>query len=211
MSGLCAATAAVIVTICTNAMVPSCMRVPPEAGRQITGRRSAVARSTARVSRSAAAMPTTRRGNRTRTPPPPPAEQPLPGDHRFVQTGLPPGFGQVGGVGRIRPHVDRVSVPRPECARVQQQGKQIMRVHRAAPGHARIAAQPAPATGGECPAPRPPWETVTEVPRAQGRTALPLAVRPERQWSMLRHHAGVGRLACRIGDPRCDQPPEHCQ
>jgi hypothetical protein len=48
-------------------------------------------------------------------------------------------------------------------------------------------------------APRPPWETVTEVPRAQGRTALPLAVRPEKQWSMLRHHAGVGGLACRIG------------
>jgi hypothetical protein len=83
---------------------------------------------------------------------PPAAEQPFPGDHRFIQTRLPPGFGQVGGVGRIRPHVDRAGVPRPERARVQQ-GKQIMRVHRAAPGHAQIAALPAPATGGECLAP----------------------------------------------------------
>ena len=54
---LCAATAAVIFTICRNATVPSCMRVPPEAGRAIIGRRSAVARSTARASRSPAATP----------------------------------------------------------------------------------------------------------------------------------------------------------
>ena len=84
---------------------------------------------------------------------PPAAELPFPGDHRFIWTRLPPGLGQVGGVGRIWPHVDRVSVPRPERARVQKQGKQIMRVHRAAPGHGRIAAQPAPAPGGPCPAP----------------------------------------------------------
>ena len=38
---------------------------------------------------------------------------------------------------------------------------------------------------------------VTEVPRAQGRTALPWAVQPEKQWAMLRHHAGAGGLACR--------------
>ena len=38
---------------------------------------------------------------------------------------------------------------------------------------------------------------VTEVPRAQGRTALPWAVQPEKQWAMLRHHAGAGGMACR--------------
>lgn len=38
---------------------------------------------------------------------------------------------------------------------------------------------------------------VTEVPPAQGRTALPWAVQPEKQWAMLRHHAGAGGLACR--------------
>jgi hypothetical protein len=37
--------------------VPSCMRVPPEAVLATTGMRSAVARSTARTSRSAAATP----------------------------------------------------------------------------------------------------------------------------------------------------------
>jgi hypothetical protein len=40
---------------------------------------------------------------------------------------------------------------------------------------------------------------VTEVPWAQGRNALPPAVRPEEKWAMLRHHAGVGGLACRLG------------
>jgi len=36
---------------------------------------------------------------------------------------------------------------------------------------------------------------VTEVLLAQGRTALLSTVRPERQWAMLRHHAGVDGLA----------------
>ena len=54
---MCAVTAAVIFTICRKATVPSCMRVPPEAGREIIGRRSAVARSTARVRSSPAATP----------------------------------------------------------------------------------------------------------------------------------------------------------
>ena len=40
---------------------------------------------------------------------------------------------------------------------------------------------------------------VTEVPWAQGRNALPRAVRPEGKWALLRHHAGVGGLACRLG------------
>ena len=46
-----------MVAICRNAIVPSCIRVPPEAGAAISGSRSAVARSTASVSRSAAATP----------------------------------------------------------------------------------------------------------------------------------------------------------
>ena len=54
---MCAVTAVVIFTICRNATVPSCMRVPPEAGSAISGSRSAVARSTARASRSPAATP----------------------------------------------------------------------------------------------------------------------------------------------------------
>ncbi|CKR73373.1 Uncharacterised protein [Mycobacterium tuberculosis] len=49
--------AAAIFTICRNATVPSCMRVPPELGDASSGSRSAVARSTAAVIRSAAATP----------------------------------------------------------------------------------------------------------------------------------------------------------
>jgi uncharacterized protein len=44
-------------SICTNAGVPSCMRVPPETGRPVTGRRSSIARSNAREILRAAAMP----------------------------------------------------------------------------------------------------------------------------------------------------------
>ena len=54
---MCAAIAAEIFTICTNATVPSCIRVPPETGAASSGSRSAVARSTARVSRSAESTP----------------------------------------------------------------------------------------------------------------------------------------------------------
>jgi hypothetical protein len=50
-------TAAAIFTICKNATVPSCMRVPPELGDASSGSRSAVARSTAAAIRSAAATP----------------------------------------------------------------------------------------------------------------------------------------------------------
>src|SRR5271166_1275291 len=54
---LCSSTAAAILTICRNATVPSCIRVPPELGEANRGSRSAVARSTAAVIRSAAAIP----------------------------------------------------------------------------------------------------------------------------------------------------------
>src|SRR5689334_13122980 len=63
----------------------------------------------------------------------------------------------------------------------QRAGAERARAQRCSPSHDHRAL-----------APRPPGETVTEVPRAQGRTALPLAVRPEKPWPMLRHHAGVG-------------------
>jgi hypothetical protein len=54
---LCWASAAVILTIWMNATVPSCIRVPPDTGAASSGSPSAVARSTARTSRSAAATP----------------------------------------------------------------------------------------------------------------------------------------------------------
>jgi len=54
---LWATTAAEIVTIRTNAEVPSCMRVPPEDVTARSGRRWAVARVTAAVIRSAVATP----------------------------------------------------------------------------------------------------------------------------------------------------------
>ncbi len=47
----------VIFTIWTKATAPSCIRVPPEAGAASSGSRSAVARSIAEASRSAAATP----------------------------------------------------------------------------------------------------------------------------------------------------------
>ncbi len=50
-------TAAVILTIERKATVPSCIRVPPEAGPASSGRPSAVARSIADTRRSAAATP----------------------------------------------------------------------------------------------------------------------------------------------------------
>jgi hypothetical protein len=56
-SAWCAATAAAIFTIATNATVPSCMRVPPDAVDASTGSRSAVARSIACTRRSAEATP----------------------------------------------------------------------------------------------------------------------------------------------------------
>src|SRR4029453_10852755 len=87
-------------TIARNPPVPPCRRVPPGAGAAISGRRSLVARSTARTSRSPAATPieaarnpnpephtpprrpgpaprrrarrSSRRETRTRTRPPPP-------------------------------------------------------------------------------------------------------------------------------------------
>ncbi|SKZ29991.1 Uncharacterised protein [Mycobacteroides abscessus subsp. abscessus] len=43
--------------ICRNAAVPSCIRVPPDAGRASTGSRSRVARRTAPTTRSPAARP----------------------------------------------------------------------------------------------------------------------------------------------------------
>ena len=46
------------VAICTNAGVPSCMRVPPETGLASSGSRSAVARATQEVSSRAVARPT---------------------------------------------------------------------------------------------------------------------------------------------------------
>ena len=54
--GLCRHSAREISTIRTNAGVPSCIRVPPD-GRASSGSRSAVARRTAAVIRSAAARP----------------------------------------------------------------------------------------------------------------------------------------------------------
>jgi hypothetical protein len=54
---LCDATASEIRIICTNAGVPSCIRVPPLTGAASSGRPSLVARSTAVTSRSAAARP----------------------------------------------------------------------------------------------------------------------------------------------------------
>ena len=56
-AALNAATAPEIFTIVTNAGVPSCMRVPPDAGAANSGTRSRVARSNASVTRSAAARP----------------------------------------------------------------------------------------------------------------------------------------------------------
>jgi len=56
-AALCAVIAALILTICKNAVVPSCMRVPPDAVVASSGSPSAVARSTAMTSRSAAATP----------------------------------------------------------------------------------------------------------------------------------------------------------
>lgn len=56
-AALCAATALAMAIIRTNAGVPSCIRVPPEAGNAISGSRSAVARSTARSNRAAVAVP----------------------------------------------------------------------------------------------------------------------------------------------------------
>lgn len=49
--------AAVIFTICKKAIVPSCIRVPPETGAASSGSPSAVARSIAMTRRSAAATP----------------------------------------------------------------------------------------------------------------------------------------------------------
>lgn len=54
---LCRVTAAAIFTIWAKASAPSCIRVPPEDGEASSGSRSAVARSTARTRRSAAATP----------------------------------------------------------------------------------------------------------------------------------------------------------
>ena len=51
------ATTAEIFTICKKAAVPSCIRVPPDAGEATSGSRSAVARSTQLTSRSAPATP----------------------------------------------------------------------------------------------------------------------------------------------------------
>ena len=47
------------------------------------------------------------------------ADPALAGDHRFIQAGPFPGRGQIGGVGRIRPHVGGCGVPGPERARIQ--------------------------------------------------------------------------------------------
>ncbi len=51
---------------------------------------------------------------------------------------------------------------------------------------------------------------MTEVPRAQGRTALPSAVRPAKQWAMLRHHAGVGAPADRTALRVAAAPGDSC-
>ena len=61
-----------------------------------------------------------------------PADQARPGDHRLVQPGLLARCGQVGGVGRSRPHAGRAGVPRAERAGIQQCVEQITCVH--APG-----------------------------------------------------------------------------
>ena len=52
-----AATASLMRTICTNAGVPSCIRVPPLTGAASSGSPSRVARSIAATSRSADARP----------------------------------------------------------------------------------------------------------------------------------------------------------
>jgi hypothetical protein len=49
--------AAVMPIICRKATVPSCIRVPPDTGAANSGRPCSVARSTAAISRSAAATP----------------------------------------------------------------------------------------------------------------------------------------------------------
>ncbi len=88
---LCSSTAAAILTICRNATVPSCMRVPPELGEATSGSPSAVARSTAAVIRSAAATPIepARKSNSQATNGHAPAEhRALAGQHRLVQAGL---------------------------------------------------------------------------------------------------------------------------
>jgi hypothetical protein len=54
---LWATTALVILTIDRKAIVPSCIRVPPEAGPASSGSPSSVARSMASTRRSAAATP----------------------------------------------------------------------------------------------------------------------------------------------------------
>ena len=66
------AIAAVILTIWTNATVPSCIRVPPDAGAASSGSRSAVARSTAASPARPRPARSTRRGSRTRRRRPPP-------------------------------------------------------------------------------------------------------------------------------------------
>jgi hypothetical protein len=94
-------TALVILTIERNATVPSCIRVPPEAGPASSGSPSRVARSIASTRRSAAATPIEPARNRnspattaTRRP----LMVPLTGDDGFVDAGLLPGSGEFGGI-----------------------------------------------------------------------------------------------------------------
>ena len=88
-------------------MVPSCMRVPPEVGAATSGSRSAVARSTATTSRSAAATPIdpARNANsqaidRHRAT----ADGARAGEHRLVEPGALARSGELGVV-RLRPRL----------------------------------------------------------------------------------------------------------
>ena len=95
---------AVIRTICTNAGVPSCIRVPPLIGPASSGRPSRVARSIAATSRSADG-PADRAGQEAELAHhdrhPPPVHQALAGEHRLVDAALLPRGGELGGV-RLR-------------------------------------------------------------------------------------------------------------
>ena len=82
--------------------MPSCMRVPPELGEASSGSRSAVARWTAAVIRSAAATPIepARKSNsQTTTATRRPKTRPSPVSTDSSQTGGGPGVGQLARVG----------------------------------------------------------------------------------------------------------------
>ncbi len=136
-------------------MAPSCMRVPPEVGEATSGSRSAVARSTATTSRSAAATPMdpARKANShatTATGRPPMVPAPVSTDSsRPVRS---PRLRELGVV-RLGPRLglaDR-GVPRRPAARVEDPVEQLAGAGPVRPAHAVLSCSSSQArTSAEC-------------------------------------------------------------